>query len=109
MTFAWRRWAQISDRLGDASQSAYAQRADENATSAAEDAFGTRVGNENVGLYSATPAETRSEPWLYKKRANLRLQVRNVANAYGWTVDGASGRIAPAPPRRYVVRLAADY
>ncbi len=52
---------------------------------------------------------TRYSFTVFEKRANLRLQVRNVANAYGWTVDGASGRIAPTPPRRYVVRLAADY
>jgi len=35
---------------------AHAQRADENAVAAAEDAFGTRVGNENTGLYSQTSA-----------------------------------------------------
>jgi len=35
---------------------AYAQRADENSVAAAEDAFGTRVGNENTGLYSQTSA-----------------------------------------------------
>jgi len=36
--------------------SAYAQRANENVVSAAEDAFGTRVGNESVGLYDARNA-----------------------------------------------------
>ena len=35
---------------------AFAQRADENAYSNAEDAFGTRVGSEGVGLYSARNA-----------------------------------------------------
>jgi iron complex outermembrane recepter protein len=35
---------------------AHAQRADENAVAAAEDAFGTRVGQENTGLYSQTSA-----------------------------------------------------
>jgi len=33
-----------------------AQRADENAVNAAQDAFGTRVGSEDVGLYSASNA-----------------------------------------------------
>ena len=42
-------------------------------------------------------------------KANLRVQVRNVMDAYDWTVDGASGRIAPTAPRRYSVRLAADF
>lgn len=36
---------------------AHAQRADDNAVRAAEDAFGTSVGNENIGLYS--PFEVR--------------------------------------------------
>lgn len=35
---------------------AYAQRATENAINAAEDAFGTSIGNETVGLYSSTSA-----------------------------------------------------
>ena len=36
-----------------ASSDAFAQRADENAMTAAKDAFGTTVGNESVGLYTA--------------------------------------------------------
>lgn len=35
---------------------AWAQRADENAVTSAEDAFGTRVGNEGVGLYDMRSA-----------------------------------------------------
>ena len=35
---------------------AAAQTSDENAVAAAEDAFGTRVGNDNIGLYSANNA-----------------------------------------------------
>ncbi len=34
----------------------YAQRATENALTSAEDAFGTTIGNESIGLYSATSA-----------------------------------------------------
>lgn len=52
---------------------------------------------------------TRYSFAAFGTRASLRLQVRNVTNAYDWTVDGASGRIAPTSPRRYVMRLAADY
>ncbi len=37
-------------------QTAVAQRADENAVTSAEDAFGTRVGSENVGLYDSRNA-----------------------------------------------------
>ncbi len=42
-------------------------------------------------------------------RATLRGQIRNVTNTYEWTADGASGRVAPSPPRRYSLRLAADF
>lgn len=38
------------------SQSAFAQRAGDNAAAAADDAFGTRVGNESIGLYGAYDA-----------------------------------------------------
>ena len=39
------------------SLSAHAQRADDNAVKSADDAFGTSVGNENIGLYQ--PFEVR--------------------------------------------------
>lgn len=41
--------------------------------------------------------------------ATFRAQVFNVTNAYGWKTDPASGSLAPAPPRRYAVRLATDF
>lgn len=52
---------------------------------------------------------TRYSFSVFKTRANLRLQVRNVFNAYNWTADGASGRVAPTAPRRINIRIAADY
>ena len=42
--------------LGCLSAPASAQRADENIVNSAEDAFGARVGSENIGLYSPTSA-----------------------------------------------------
>ena len=42
-------------------------------------------------------------------RANLRLQMQNVTNAFDWVVDGASGRLAPSAPRNYLARLAVDF
>ena len=42
-------------------------------------------------------------------RASLRAQVQNVANSYDYQVDGASGRIYPTQPRRYTLRLSADF
>ena len=41
---------------GLCAQPAFAQRADENVVTAAEDAFGTKVGNDNVGLYESRSA-----------------------------------------------------
>lgn len=42
-------------------------------------------------------------------RATLRGQVQNIANTYDWQVDGASGRIYPTQPRRFQLRLTADF
>ena len=42
-------------------------------------------------------------------KANLRVQVQNITNAYDWNVEGASGRFSASSPRRYLVRLAADF
>ncbi len=49
---------------------AYAQRAGENAISGAEDAFGTRVGNESIGLYDANNARGFSPV----QAGNLRVE-----------------------------------
>ncbi|MGE4063477.1 MAG: hypothetical protein AB7E79_08915 [Rhodospirillaceae bacterium] len=49
---------------------AAAQRADENALTSAEDAFGTTVGGETIGLYSATSARGFSPI----RAGNLRLE-----------------------------------
>src|SRR5690348_18033779 len=66
---------------------AYAQRAQDNAVTAASDAFGTVVGNQTIGLYSPTNARgfnptqaqnvrieglyfdlqtSQTDPWLFK-------------------------------------------
>ncbi len=49
---------------------ALAQRADENAINAAQDAFGTQVGNESIGLYNATDVRGFSPT----EAGNLRLE-----------------------------------
>ena len=49
---------------------AVAQRADENAVTAAEDAFGTAIGLQNVGLYSADDARGFSP----QQAGNLRIE-----------------------------------
>ncbi len=41
--------------------------------------------------------------------ANIRAQMRNAFNSYDWNVDGASGRFYVNAPRRFSVRLAADF
>lgn len=52
------------------SGAAQAQRAEENATTSAEDAFGTRVGSESVGLYSANNARGFSP----QQAGNMRIE-----------------------------------
>src|SRR6267143_2017100 len=49
---------------------AFGQRADENAVTAAQDAFGTSIGFQNVGLYSANDARGFSP----QQAGNLRIE-----------------------------------
>ena len=46
---------------------------------------------------------------VYGTNAYIRAQVFNLTNDYAWTGDPSSGRITPTQPRRYLVRLAADF
>jgi len=49
-------WTAAAVLLGLQSSPSWAQRAGDNALTAAQDAFGTTVGNESIGLYSTTNA-----------------------------------------------------
>ena len=42
-------------------------------------------------------------------KANLRLQVENVTNTYGWNVSGSSGRYSAGGGREFKSRLIADF
>lgn len=46
---------------------------------------------------------------MREAEATFRFQVQNLFNSYAWTVDGASGRFSPIPPRRLLARLAVDF
>ena len=46
------RWVIFALGISGFSTQAWAQRADDNAVAAADDAFGTTVGNESIGLYT---------------------------------------------------------
>ena len=60
---------------------AIAQRADENAVKAADDAFGTSVGNEKIGLYSASDVRGFSPVTA----GNIRLEGLSVTEHGGFT------------------------
>jgi len=64
----WGCWA--AGLLVACSHSAFAQRADENAITTAEDAFGTRVGNEGVGLYD----QRNARGFDPQQAGNMRLE-----------------------------------
>lgn len=67
-----RRWIAAAAKLAvfAASEPAYAQRTAENAVNAAEDAFGVSVGNETIGLYTASSARGFSPT----QAGNIRLE-----------------------------------
>jgi iron complex outermembrane recepter protein len=71
---------------------ALAQRADDNATTQAEDAFGTSVGNENIGLYN--PFNVRG--FSPVDAGNVRIEglfFDQQANPTGRLVEGTTVRV----------------
>jgi len=71
---------------------AFAQRADENAVEAADDAFGTSVGNEKVGLYDANDVRGFSPVTA----GNIRVEGLSITEHGGFTgriVGGSTIRV----------------
>jgi len=60
----------LAATMFSAAGGAYAQRAGDNAVTAAQDAFGTTVGNESIGLYTTTSARGFSPV----QAGNIRLE-----------------------------------
>lgn len=77
---ASRAWALSAAACALAAAPAFAQRADENVVRAADDAFGTSIGNERIGLYSdrdvrgfspITAGNVRLEGLYFDMRSNV--------------------------------------
>ncbi len=68
-----------------------------------------RLNTLRVGSAATLSLGTRYSFNIGQTRANIRLQMQNVTNAYDWVVDGASGRLSPSAPRNYLARLSADF
>ena len=60
----------IAALLATFSFTAHAQRASENVVTSAQDAFGTAIGNESIGLYSSTNARGFNP----KDAGNMRIE-----------------------------------
>src|SRR5688500_16025319 len=74
---------------------AHAQRADENAVKSADDAFGTSVGNERIGLYSDGDARGFSPV----AAGNIRIEGLYIDNPTGFSsrlVSGSTLRVGIA-------------
>ena len=72
--------------LGD-SAPARAQRANENAVESADDAFGTSVGNEKIGLYSAGDVRGFSP----SSAGNIRVEGLSITDHGGFNPRVAGG------------------
>jgi iron complex outermembrane receptor protein len=73
-------------------QAALAQRSDENAVKAADDAFGTSIGNEKIGLYNAGDVRGFSPV----SAGNIRIEGLSVTEHGGFTnriVSGSTIRV----------------
>ena len=78
--------------LTTAGEAALAQRADDNATTQAEDAFGTSVGNESFGLYN--PFSVRG--FSPVDAGNVRIEglyFDQQANPTGRLIEGTTVRV----------------
>jgi hypothetical protein len=70
---------------------------------AAEDAFGSSIGGEDIGLYSATDVCGFSPI----DAGNVRLEATNVFNHYAWEVDSGGG-LTYSAPRQLSAKLTVD-
>ena len=84
--------------------------------------FTVEANVEHEGAQMANRANTLKVPSLTtlslaarypfaigKARANVRVQLNNLTNAFAWTVEGNSGRFTPNQPRGIFFRFATDY
>ena len=71
--------------------------------------FANRTNTLRVPAANTIVLGTRYEFKVRGINSSIRAQVYNVTNTYAWNVDNASGRITPIQPRRYLVRLSADF
>ena len=71
--------------------------------------YANRTNTFRIPANAATDVGLRYNFKVLGVDAVIRAQVLNVTDVYGWKVDPASGSIFPTPPRRYNLRIAADF
>ncbi len=71
--------------------------------------YANRTNTVRVPSANTITLGSRYEFKVRDVNASIRAQVYNVTNTYAWNVDNASGRLTPIQPRRYLVRLSADF
>ena len=71
--------------------------------------YANRINTVRISSATTLDLGARYNFDVYDTSASLRFNVRNVTNAYIWTVGGASGIYSTLPARRYTVRIAADF
>ncbi|MGE3475795.1 MAG: TonB-dependent receptor [Rhodospirillaceae bacterium] len=71
--------------------------------------FANRVNTFKVPAVTLVDVGGRYKFQLFGSAASLRLQIQNVTNAYGWSVNASSGSFAYEGPRRFSGRLAVDF
>ena len=71
--------------------------------------FANRANTFRVPSHTTISVGARYPFTIGETHANVRLQVNNVADTFGWTVDGNSGRFADFSGRQFALRVAADF
>jgi len=99
------------------SSTSYAQRATENAVAEAEDAFGVRVGNESIGLYSPNDARgfnpvqaanVRIEGYYFDQQTQLNNRVSRGSAVHVGISAQSYAFPAPTGVANFMLRLPGD-
>ena len=110
MAHTFPRWLPAAVALAAlAPMHAYAQRADENAVTAADDAFGTKVGSQSIGLYDSEHVRGFSPRAAGIGRTCLaRLDAEDLNNSTDLEIM-SSGVALPQQGRRLTLTVTADF
>tara|TARA_R110000868_G_scaffold207153_8_gene456121 strand:- start:504 stop:1304 length:801 start_codon:yes stop_codon:yes gene_type:complete len=71
--------------------------------------YANRINTLRISSSTVLDMGIRYNFKILESAASIRLDAKNLTNAYDWTVKGSSGQYSPTAPRRYTARFAIDF